>query len=706
MLSKNNIKIINSLPIYNYLNEIKSMISNNNIILIMGETGSGKTTQIPKIIYNNLNLNNKIICITQPRRVAAISISMRVAEELNSKIGGLVGYSVRFKEKISKHTKIKFVTHGMLVRECKIDKLLSKYSYIILDEIHERAVQTDMLLTICKDLILNKKRNDLKLIIMSATVNPNKFLNYFEITDIKNHLIKIEGRNFPVNIYNITKEYNPIKTIETNSTIISNYIDLSLSCIMQILLSKEEDFKYGDILVFLPGQEDIENLEELLISKKTLLSTKYPNLKIFYEILTLYSSVPYHEQMKIFLPLPRTKNGNYIRKIILSTNIAETSLTIKNIKFIVDSGYCKIRKYYHKWNIDTLLISQISKNSAIQRAGRAGRESEGKCFRLYTEEKYNNFKENTEPEILRINLRNVLLDFLSIGLFKNNIFDIDFIDKPPKENYQSAIEDLISLKAIKKYDYSLTDLGKKMSILPLEPIYAIILINALDSEYEMVFNDIVIIIALLQSDNIFYTPSNQKEKIDKIREKFINPISDHLTLLNIYYNFKESKNKINFCKENFFNERALNKAEDIKIQLLEYLKKIKMNEYKNNKDLITKESIEKFDNYLNFIENEKKNFYEQDNEKIKKQELIIKCLLTGYCHNLARFENDNIYTSIKGNITCKIHPTSFLIKKFKIGREYKYLFFDEMIITSKKYLKCNTFVKEESILKYIINKNI
>ena len=541
MLSKNNIKIINSLPIYNYLNEIKSMISNNNIILIMGETGSGKTTQIPKIIYNNLNLNNKIICITQPRRVAAISISMRVADELNSKIGGLIGYSVRFKEKISNHTKIKFVTHGMLVRECKIDKLLSKYSYIILDEIHERAVQTDMLLTICKDLILNKKRNDLKLIIMSATVNPNKFLNYFDITDIKNHLIKIEGRNYPVNIYNITKEYNPIKTIETNSTIISNYIDLSLSCIMQILLSKEDDFKYGDILVFLPGQEDIEYLEELLISKKKLLSTKYSNLKIFYEILTLYSSVPYHEQMKIFLPLPRMKNGNYVRKIILSTNIAETSLTIKNIKFIVDCGYCKIRKFYHKWNIDTLLISQISKNSAIQRAGRAGRESEGKCFRLYSEETYNKFNEFTEPEILRINLRNISLQLFSIGY--TNFEKINFIDKPPMDNFNNAFDDLISYGALDKENKNITSLGKKMAILPMDPIYSLILINALDNKYHDVFEDIVAIISVLQSDNIFYNPNNLREKIEKIREKYLDPISDHLSLKNIFNEYKNANNK-------------------------------------------------------------------------------------------------------------------------------------------------------------------
>ena len=228
--------------------------------------------------------------------------------------------------------------------------------------------------------------------------------------------------------------------------------------------------------------------------------------------------MPYNEQMKIFIPIYPI-DGKITRKIILSTNIAETSLTIKNIKFIIDCGFFKMRKYIHKLNIDTLQINQISKNSAIQRTGRAGRESEGKCFRLYSEETYNKFNEYTEPEMLRINLRNVIIQLLSIGFEK--IDKIDFLDKPPKENYQSAYEDLINLKAILRSDYSLTPLGRKMAILPVEPIYGIILINSLKKEFDPVFNDIVSIVSLLQSDNILYTPSLQKEKIEKIREKFI-----------------------------------------------------------------------------------------------------------------------------------------------------------------------------------------
>ncbi len=690
MLSKNTEKQISLLPIYKEKDSIISLLKSqkSNIIIIMGETGSGKTTQVPKIIYNNLPLHNKIICITQPRRVAAISISMRVSEELKSPIGNLVGYSVRFKEKFSQNTKIKYVTDGMLVRECIIDKYLSKYSYIILDEIHERSIHSDILLSICKDLIINKKRKDLKLIIMSATLNPNKYLNYFNIDN--SNLIIVKGRTYPVQVFNLIKE--------PGKNAINNYIDMCLSCIMQILISDEKEYKKGDILVFLPGQEDIEDLQELLNSRKEILKNKFPEKNIFFKVLPLYSSMPYNEQMKIFIPIYPI-DGKITRKIILSTNIAETSLTIKNIKFIIDCGFFKMRKYIHKLNIDTLQINQISKNSAIQRTGRAGRESEGKCFRLYSEETYNKFNEYTEPEILRINLRNVIIQLLSIGFEK--IDKIDFLDKPPKENYQSAYEDLINLKAILRSDYSLTPLGRKMAILPVEPIYGIILINSLKKEFDPVFNDIVSIVSLLQSDNILYTPSLQKEKIEKIREKFINPISDHLTLLNIFYNYKESSNKGVFCKEHYLNDKALSKANDIYLQLLKYLKKIKLDELNENKEKMEEEKMDKINAFLNLVEKNKN--IENTNEI--KEELIIKCLLTGYSQNIARYNNDNIYSSIRGNMTCRLHPSSILIKKPRLAKEMKYIIYNEMIITSKKYLKCCTLVKEDLIDKNLI-KNI
>ena len=701
-MNNNLLKQISLLPIYKSKKEIINSINNINInvIVIMGETGCGKTTQVPKILYENCPLENKMICITQPRRIAAISISERVAQEMNTKIGDLVGYSVRFKEKMSKNTKIKFVTDGMLVRECILDKNLSKYKYIILDEIHERSIHTDILMMICKDLIINKKRKDLKLIIMSATLNPKKYMDYFNT----NILLKIEGRKFPIKVYNISEEEENFDNNLINNNIkendyydlISKYIDRCLNCILQILLSDNEENKNGDILVFLPGQEDIEDLQDLLMSKKEEIKDELPEKKIEFKILPLFGSLPSNQQMKIFHPL-KNKFGKNIRKIILSTNIAETSLTIKNIKFIVDSGFFKMRKFYPKLNIDTLKITSISKNSALQRAGRTGRESAGNCYRLYSQKEYNNFSENTEPEIKRVNLRNISLQLFSIGY--NDFNNIDFIDKPPMENFNNAYEDLISLGALENDDnHKITEFGKKMSILPMDPIYSVILINSLNNEYSEVFEDIVSIISVLQTDNIFYSPSSKKEKIKKIRTKYIDSTSDHITLRNIFRAYKNAENKEEFCKENYLNDKALAKSMEVFKQLIGYLKKMKINEYKNDEEKEISDKINQIDKYLDNL----KNIGIDNNENRNK--LILNCLLTGYFKNIAKYSNENFFNTIRGNQLCKVHPTSVLIKKPKLGKQFEYLIFNEIIITSKKYLKCCTLISPQLAEKFISKK--
>ena len=689
-----------NLPIYKNKEELINLLKSPelNVIIIMGETGSGKTTQVPKIIYENFPLNNnRMICITQPRRIAAISISERVAEELDSKIGDIVGYSVRFKEKMSKKTKIKFVTDGMLVRECILDKNLEKYNYIILDEIHERSIHTDILMMICKDLLMNKRKHDLKLIIMSATLDPKKYMEYF----YTKALIKVQGRKFPIKVYNISEEKEENNNLSKNNLIkdkesdyydlISKYIDRCLNCILQIVLSEKEEDKTGDILVFLPGQEDIEDLQELLKSKKEEINNELPNNNIEFKVLPLYGSLPSNQQLKIFRPL-KNKKGKTIRKIILATNIAETSLTIKNIKYIIDSGFFKMRKFYPKLNIDTLKVTQISKNSALQRTGRAGRESAGICYRLYTQEEYKNFNEQTEPEILRINLRNISLQLFSIGY--SNFNEINFIDKPPMDNFSNAFDDLISYGALDKENKIITSLGKKMAILPMDPIYSLILINSFDNKYHDVFDDIVSIISVLQSDNIYYNPNNLREKIEKIREKYLDPISDHLSLKNIFNEYKKSNNKEKFCKENFLNDKALAKSMEIYKQIKSYLEKIFMDEF-NKKEINNQiqEKIEEIDKYLDKIKNK------ENNED--KNELIIDCLLRGYFNNIAKYSNDNFFETLKGNQLCKIHPTSVLIRKPKLGKQYGYLIFNEMIITSKKYIKCCTLITPQQADKYI-----
>ena len=529
---------------------------------------------------------------------------------------------------------------------------------------------------------------------MSATLNPKKYMDYFNT----NCLLRIEGRKYPVKVYNIEEDNNN-NLINNNDSyydyydLISKYIDRCLNCILQIILSDKEENKEGDILVFLPGQEDIEDLQVLLLNKKEEIKNELPWKKVEFIVLPLFGSLPSNQQMKIFRPI-KNRFGKNIRKIILSTNIAETSLTIKNIKFVIDSGFFKKRKFYPKLNIDTLNIEPISKNSALQRSGRTGRESPGNCYRLYTKEEYNNFDENTEPEIKRINLRNTSLQLLSIGY--NNLNNIDFIDKPPKENFNNAYEDLISLGALdKEENHKITELGKKMSILPIDPIYSIILINSLNDEYNDVFEDIVSIISVLQSDNIFYTPNSKKEIIEKLREKFIDSNSDHLTLRNIFKEYKNHKNKEEFCKENYLNDKALQKSMEIYQQIIGYLKKIKINEYKNDEEKEIKDKIEQIDRYLNGLKN-----LGTDNNEIKNK-LIIECLITGYFNNISKYSGDNFFSTIKGNQLCKIHPTSVLIKNPKLGKQYGYLIFNEMIVTSKKYLKCCTLITSQQVEKYI-----
>ncbi len=678
MISKGLEKQIQSLPIYKSEREFIDYFTNNTVTILTGETGSGKTTQIPKILLSHKLIPQQVV-ITQPRRVAAISIAHRVSEELNTTIGDVVGYSVRFQEKSSKYTKIKYVTDGMLVRECILDPLLTKYSVVIIDEVHERSVHTDILLAILKGLISGdeKKRPDLKVVIMSATFNAKKFLDYFNTKAF----ISVMGRTFPVKVYNVIKEN-------------ASYIDMALSCVMQIIM--DDNMEYGDILVFLPGQEDIEDLSLLLLERKQKLFEMYnnQNKKKIFEVYQLFSSMPYEAQMKVFLPSSK-------RKVILATNIAETSITIKNVKYIVDTGKFKIRKFFHNTNTDTLTITDITKNSALQRAGRAGRDSEGACFRLYSKEKYNSFNEYNEPEIMRINLRNVILELMAIGF--PNIDTIDFIDKPKKENYQSAYDDLISLKALNR-NIELTDFGRKIAILPVEPAFAVVLLNSLKEEFSDVSDDIMIIVSLLQSDNIFYTPSTLKEKIDKIREKFINPISDHLTLLNVYIQWKESENKGAFCKENYLNDKALRKTKDIYDQLKKYLTKIKIDDYKENKEeMIKKEAISKVEKMINVIE-KGINYLDNEERENRREELICKCLLTGFFDNIARYSNENFYSTVKGGMMCKVHPTSILIKKNRMSKEREFLLYNEMIVTSKRYLKCCTLLKEDWVSKYI-NKN-
>lgn len=404
-----------SLPIFKLKDELIAMINSHQILVIEGETGSGKTTQIPQYLYDaGFCENDKKIGCTQPRRVAAMSVAARVAQEMNVKLGDRVGYSVRFEAKVSDQTQIKYMTDGMLLREFLNDPTMNDYSVIIIDEAHERTLQTDVLFGLLREI--TEERQDLKLLISSATCDVDKFCEYFDAP-----FFKIPGRRYPVETY-YTKDQE------------ADYVEAAVVSVLQIHITQPD----GDILVFLTGQEEIEDAMESLGERIKALGNKIGELIV----LPIYSALPSEKQAKIFLPTPQGA-----RKVVLATNIAETSLTIDGIKFVIDCGYCKQKVFDARSRMDSLKVVPITKANAIQRAGRAGRVAPGKCFRLYKKCTFDEeFEDQSMPEIQRTNLGNVVLLLKSLEI--DDIPAFGFMDAPLDRSLLAAIEELYTLSAI------------------------------------------------------------------------------------------------------------------------------------------------------------------------------------------------------------------------------------------------------------------
>ncbi len=412
-------EVRNSLPIYAYRNSLLEAIRDHQVIIIEGETGSGKTTQIPQYLfedgYTKIDGVKKKIGCTQPRRVAAMSVSARVAQEMGYKLGNEVGYSIRFEDCTSERTVIKYMTDGMLLREFLNEPDLESYSCIIIDEAHERTLHTDILFGLVKDIA--RFRPDLKLLISSATMDCEKFSAFFDGAPI----FRIPGRRYPVDIF-YTKQPEADSLQAVVITVFQIHITQAL----------------GDILVFLTGQEEIEAAAEMLSERARTLGKKINELIV----LPIYSNLPSDMQIKIFEPTPPNA-----RKVILATNIAETSLTIDGIIYVIDPGFCKQKTYNAKTGMESLVVTPISKASANQRAGRAGRVSPGKCFRLYTLNAFEKeLDDSSIPEIQRTNLGNVVLLLKSLGI--NDLVHFDYMDPPPHETLIMALEQLYALGAL------------------------------------------------------------------------------------------------------------------------------------------------------------------------------------------------------------------------------------------------------------------
>ncbi|KAI3765616.1 hypothetical protein L2E82_15655 [Cichorium intybus] len=644
-----------SLPIASVEKRLIDEVRKNDTLIIVGETGSGKTTQLPQYLYNGgFCHDGGTIGITQPRRVAAVTVAKRVAEECGVELGQKVGYSIRFEDMTSISTRIKYMTDGLLLREALLDPYLSRYSVIVVDEAHERTVQTDVLLGLLKDVQkkrsqktcsesnnngvvkeennvvkphLVRKLNPLKLIVMSASLDAKGFSEYFGGAKA----VHVQGRQFPVDIlYTAQPE--------------TDCLDAALVTIFQIHLEEGP----GDILVFLSGQEEIESIEGLV--RENLKKIPESNQKLL--ILPLFSSLPSEKQLKVFTPAP-----NGFRKVILATNIAETSVTIPGIKYVIDPGLVKVRSYSPDSGIESLIVVKTSKAQALQRSGRAGREGPGKCFRLYPESRFEGLEDSTIPEIKRCNLSNVILQLSALGV--DDIIGFDFMEKPDRMAVIRSLELLYLLGALTDEKKLSDPIGQQMARLPLEPndSKALILASQFDCLEEM-----LIVVSMLSVESIFYAPRDKLEESRTVIKSFSSPDGDHITLLNVYRaslefleknkteNGKEKaeKNLRKWCKDNFINSRSLKHARDIYNQIRENVERMGLKIGSCGDDLLP----------------------------------LRRCLAASYFLNAALKQPDGTYRVLANGQIAEIHPTSVLRRT-----KAECIIFYNLVQTTRNYVR-------------------
>ena len=523
------------LPVTEQKQKISDAIRDHQVVIIAGETGSGKTTQIPKICLELGRGVSGLIGHTQPRRLAARSVANRIAEELHSEIGNEVGFKIRFSDQVSDRTYVKLMTDGILLAEIQQDRFLNQYDTIIIDEAHERSLNIDFILGILKQLL--PKRPDLKLIITSATIDPERFSKHFDDAPI----IQVSGRTFPVEM-----RYRPLLDDDGE-----NDRDQAQAIIDAV--NELGNHSQGDILVFLSGERDIRDMADVL-TRQQFRHT---------EVVPLYARLSAAEQNKIF----QSHSG---RRIVLATNVAETSLTVPGIKYVIDPGTARISRYSVRSKVQRLPIEPISQASANQRAGRCGRVSDGICIRLYSEDDYNNRDEFTDPEILRTNLASVILQMMALGLGK--IDEFPFVQMPDSRSINDGFNLLEELGGVEKNTgrLNLTTIGRQMARLPIDPRYARMIVEA---EKRNSMRDVSIITAGLSIQDPRERPQDKRQAADEKHQAFANKDSDFLSLLMLWLEFKAKQVELTnnqlrkWCKQNFINYLRMREWQDIVSQL-------------------------------------------------------------------------------------------------------------------------------------------
>ncbi|PAA60184.1 hypothetical protein BOX15_Mlig016491g18 [Macrostomum lignano] len=608
------------LPVFAVRHKLLRIIRDHPIVVIVGETGCGKTTQLTQYLHEEGYTKFGMIGCTQPRRVAAMSVAKRVAEEFGTELGQKVGYSIRFEDCTGPDTLIKYMTDGILLRESLREPDLDHYACLILDEAHERSLSTDVLLGLLREIV--RRRNDLRLIVTSATMDAGKFSAFFGDVPV----FEIPGRTYPVDVL-------------FSKTPVEDYVDAAVKQVVQVHIGCAP----GDILVFMPGQEDIEVTCEKIKERLDDLESA-PELTV----LPIYSQLPADLQAKIFQKAPEG-----VRKCVVATNIAETSLTVDGICYVIDPGYCKLKVFNPKIGMDALQVFPVSQANAKQRSGRAGRTQSGQCYRLYTMRQFNEeMLLASVPEIQRTNLANVVLLLKSLGV--QDLMTFGFMDPPPQDNILQSMYQLWLLGALDNTG-GLTRLGRQMVEFPLDPALSKMLITSIEMGCS---EEILTVVSMLSVPSVFYRPKGREEDSDAQREKFQVPESDHMTLLNVYNLWRRAGYSKSWCTDHFIHAKSMLKAREVRQQLKEIMEQQKMPLKSCRGDW----------------------------------DPARKCVCSAFFHQACRIKGLGQYVNLRTGMPCHLHPTAAL---YSMGVTPDYVVYHELIMTSKEFMQCVTAVEAE-----------
>lgn len=593
------------LPIFQHRKHILYLVETCRVVIVVGEPGCGKSTQVPQYLYEaGWADGDRVVCCTQPRRVACITLAQRVAQERGVPVGGLVGYAIRFETRANAATRMKYVTDGTLLQEILADPLLSQYSVVMVDEAHERALHTDVLLGLLRKIL--RRRPALRVIVASATMQAAHFRSFFaaDLDYSQVGMLSVEGRCFPVDV-------------QYAVAAVPDYLQAAYDLILQINERKPK----GDILCFMPGQEDVDFLvRKLKAANERLAKTRRM------APLPLYSSLGANDQLQAFRPSPH-------RKVVVSTNIAETAVTIDGVVYIIDPGFVKVRAYSPKLGFERLVCTTVSRAEAEQRAGRAGRVASGECYRLYTEEWYSTrMPEYATPAMLRSNLAALVLQMKLLGV--EDLLRFPFPSAPPTASFCKSLELLYCLQALDD-SCRLTEVGAAMAALGVEPMLARFLLTAAALGLE---DEGCKAAGLLSVRDLWHPGAAQQEKVTFARSKLCVAEGDHVSYVNIFNAWEANGKSKEFCDEMGLNLKAMRRANEIQAHLRRQLKRIKADTLGLNVDLIRTLSAS------------------EDPEK-QHVDRLCACVVSAYFPNAAHRKSDGSYLTVHGGVSVQLHPS-------------------------------------------------